>query len=323
MRTNLIRDIKEIFGSSLYLDEFIGEVLPSPNKLRGKIIIMATKEKWGSLVNILNKKPFKNLKSFRETKCNDVTYMSEHQFEKLKRLSFKERAANWFHRFGYGTENQPKLMEFQKIITQNRLVRVYPGAGAGAERQLSVVAMLLGELSGSFCPVAAINAGVQFIALNKRQSINRINQQINDEQLEISKSIFREKETGYAKKPKMLQTGGQPSAIKIYITMTDSENLEENHFLSVKVIDGMGELETKKLKYYDQTKVLNVKAPESTFLVLQFQRKEFGFRTTLSNYAIPASDFSTGDLYVDLENNTRIKLKVEVKIVKRRHLRSF
>ena len=126
-RSFLIKKIHKIFNHILYVEE-TGVSLPSPNELRGRVVIMAS-EDWKPLSNMCKKVPYMNDTCLKKRNINEVSSLSEHQLQKMLKSSADLLAS-----------------------TKKRLIRVYPGG----ERQLS----------GNFNPVPALNTGVQLVALN-------------------------------------------------------------------------------------------------------------------------------------------------------------
>lgn len=129
-RGYLMDKMQDIFPDVLYLED-MGECLPTPNQLRGKLVVMAS-DKWRPLANICEKVPFLNNASFQQRNWYQVSSLSEHKLNQMLKSS-------------------PELVTNS---TKNRLVRVYPGGNR--------------QLSGNFNPVPALNTGCQFIALNQQ-----------------------------------------------------------------------------------------------------------------------------------------------------------
>ena len=127
-RCFLIKKIHKIFKDILYVEER-GVSLPSPNELRGRVIIMAN-ENWKPLSDLCKKVPYEDVTRFKTRQLNEVSSLSEHQFQKMLKPS-------------------PDILI---SATKIRLIRAYPGG----ERQLS----------GNFNPVPALNTGIQLVALN-------------------------------------------------------------------------------------------------------------------------------------------------------------
>jgi hypothetical protein len=127
-RNFLIKKIHKIFKDILYVEE-TGVTLPSPNELRGRVILMAN-ENWKPLSDLCKKVPYEDVTRFQTRQLNEVSSLSEPQLHKMLKSSD----------------------DLLISATKKRLVRVYPGGHR--------------QLSGNFSPVPALNAGIQLVALN-------------------------------------------------------------------------------------------------------------------------------------------------------------
>jgi glycerophosphoryl diester phosphodiesterase len=211
-RNYLKREMLDIFKDSLYLQdtkEF--KSLPSPNELRGKIIVLADKKKWGSLVNICQKDDHQHGDIFSNRNVTEVSSLSEHTFKGILK-SLKVKIVDRI----FGGSGNINLERFRDV-TKRRLIRIYPGA----DRQFS----------GNYNPISALNAGCQLVALNV---------QTRDSHLAVYDSLFRENgNTGFVLKPATLLNPGVPADEKKNRTKTaksaDGINSEWNQTLQFDV----------------------------------------------------------------------------------------
>ncbi len=196
-RNYLKREMLDIFKDSLYLqDSKEFKSLPSPNKLRGKIIVWAAKEKWGSLVNICQKDNYQHGDIFSDRNVTEVSSSSTQAQRDLKFLERENCSSAMLlacYSGGSDTTNLGRL----RNITRRRLIRIYPGA----DRQFS----------GNFNPISALNAGCQLVALNV---------QTRDSHLAVYDSLFRENgNTGFVLNPALLLNTGVPANNKKKISI--------------------------------------------------------------------------------------------------------
>jgi hypothetical protein len=309
-RNYLKREMLDIFKDSLYLqDSKEFKSLPSPNELRGKIIVLADKKKWGSLVNICQKDDHQHGDIFSNRNVTEVSSLSEHTFKGILK-SLKVKIVDRI----FGGSGNINLERFRDV-TRRRLIRVYPGA----DRQFS----------GNYNPISALNAGCQLVALNV---------QTRDSHLAVYDSLFRENgNTGFVLKPATLLNPGVPANNKrrISITVIKGKNLTTSKkvietYVSLR-IEGVKADEkkhrTKTAKSADginsewnQTLQFDVTRSELDFLVIKVKGTQYmGLKNhTIGTHAIPIANLTEGLQTVPLEDkflrNLNASIKVEISI---------
>lgn len=313
-RLHFIQDLRNILGDFLYYTD-IQEMkeLPSPNNLRGKIIIKAHREKWGDLVNICQVVPFSEDSlvtdvSSNEGNCFKISSLSEHKLKGLITPSIREMLS--------GNKNSVEVrMQRLRDLTKKQLIRYYPGA----QRQMS----------GNFDPIPGMNSGCQIAAMNVQTKCRHY---------AIYQSRFREYgSTGFALKPAFLLNADAPSigTQRIIIKVIEGQNLlppnkKTDLFVSVSV-EGIKqdkiEKKTKKSKTNGKTTEWNeqikfdVTCPEVDFILIRVKTsKYFGLKnSTIGLYSIPVTEMVNGMSYVPLcdpflNKQPGTSLCIEVKI---------
>ncbi|EFX86016.1 hypothetical protein DAPPUDRAFT_313504 [Daphnia pulex] len=309
-RNYLKREMLDIFKDSLYLQdtkEF--KSLPSPNELRGKIIVLADKKKWGSLVNICQKDDHQHGDIFSNRNVTEVSSLSEHTFKGILK-SLKVKIVDRM----FGGSGNINLERFRDV-TKRRLIRVYPGA----DRQFS----------SNFNPISALNAGCQLVALNV---------QTRDSHLAVYDSLFRENgNTGFVLKPATLLNSGvsENNKRRISIKVIKGKNLttskklvdtfvslriegvkadeKKNHTKTAKSADGIN-------PEWNQTFQFDVTRSELDFLVIKVKETQYmGLKNhTIGTHVIPIANLTEGLQTVPLEDkflrNLNASIKVEISI---------
>ena len=306
---NYIKDeMLEIFQDVLYLqDRTELECLPSPNQLRGKIIFIVAKSKWGSFANICQKVVYKDEETFRNRKFYEVTSLSEHKFNGIMKSSLKTKIIDRF----WGSSENARLDQFRETTTK-RLIRIYPGANR--------------QLSGNFNPVLALNAGCQLVALNV---------QTKDSHLAIYESLFRENgNTGFTLKPNIcLNKGATTNKKKISIKVIKGSNLTTNKklvytYVSIRIEGVQDDRKINKTKSaksgdghnpkWNEDLKFDITSPELGYLLLQVKQKQYlGLHHyTIGMYAVPLTNIVEGVQTIPLQDqflrNINANLLVEI-----------
>ncbi|KAK4012815.1 hypothetical protein OUZ56_025071 [Daphnia magna] len=275
--------------------------LPSPNQLRGKIIIHAPRAKWGDLANICQAVPFPPRaldKNPEIGKWFEASSLSEHQLNRLLKSSTIDKL------MGNGRIAEMSQKRKMREITANRLIRYYPGG----QRQLS----------GNFNPIPGMNAGCQIAAMN-------IQTKCSD--LAVYESRFiHAGNCGYALKPEFLldQTAPRISPKRIVIKVISGRNLPQtgkriHTYVNIRV---QGEKEDKTEKAtrkvnddgrnpkWEEELRFDVRVPELGFLLFQVKRSQyFGLkRACIASYAVPVVNLVNGPCSIPLHDENLVPL---------------
>lgn len=311
-RNVFIQDICQILDEFIYITDYKElKCLPSPNELRGKIIIMAPRSKWGQLANICQAVPYSQ--SSQSGTWFEVSSLSENKLRRLLQTSLEPNTALRNDKRGTETHQKKNLRQ----TTASQLIRYYPGGQH--------------ILSGNHDPIPGMNVGCQIAAMNM---------QTHSSQLAIYESKFRENagNCGYVLKPEILLNSHEfqdimpvhPKRITIKVMKGILPDKSKTTFVSVRV-DGEKKdkmkKKTKKVKSDDglspewnEELVFDVQHPELGFALFQIKKSMyFGMRnSTVASYAIPIDKMVNGisSLILHDQNleNIDATLSVEIKI---------
>lgn len=301
-RQVFIKHLHDILGHFIYVGNTEEMAcLPSPNQLRGKIIIHAPRAKWGDLANICQAVPFPPRaldKNPEIGKWFEASSLSEHQLNRLLKSSTIDKL------MGNGRIAEMSQKRKMREITANRLIRYYPGG----QRQLS----------GNFNPIPGMNAGCQIAAMN-------IQTKCSD--LAIYESRFiHAGNCGYALKPEFLldQTAPRISPKRIVIKVISGRNLPQtgkriHTYVNIRV---QGEKEDKTEKAtrkvnddgrnpkWEEELRFDVRVPELGFLLFQVKRSQyFGLkRACIASYAVPVVNLVNGPCSIPLHDENLVPL---------------
>ncbi len=293
-RQLLIADLEELLGPYLYRgDDFGSTSFPSPADLKRKIIISASKEKYGKLANICRVMPFKvkypspSVCSISESEADNILYGNKWLPNCFKsQVAIKERK------------------EDLRLRTNNQIIRVYPSW----EKQWSQ----------NHEPLKYMNAGCHMVALNV---------QTRGRELTLWAGRFRANgDAAYVLKPESLinPKAAKVAAKKVTIRIISAQQLPKTEgikseylapFVKVSIEGVNGDNEKKKTDkvigsglnpVWDTADMtFTIRDPELAVILFKVKHSKgclFKKNITLGSFALPVLCLAEGYRHVSLQD---------------------
>lgn len=311
-REIFIKQLSETFGDRLYIDNSFET--PSPEDLKGKILVKQKNDIYGNLANVYNVVPFPMRAITKGTPINangQISSLSEHKIQGIIKPTLLER---FKCDYTSATIRQNRMREY----TARANVRVYPGFHR--------------QLSGNFNPTDAMNVGVQMAAMNV---------QTKCEAMAIYDGHFRANgDCGFALKPRFLLDPSAPRMPPKLLTVTiisgqnlprdaDQKSSAANPIVEV-VIDGVSKDKNSDSTHQVRSNGFNpvwnyemkftITCPELAVVLFSVKHVEWRgllrLKYTLGSFALPLISLAPGYRHVSLQDKNRFQLPLATLFVK-------
>lgn len=312
-RRVFIRHFLDILGDYVYArDAQDMAFLPSPEQLKRKIIIKASKEKWGNLANICQavhfphdaldedgqKRPVYQLSSLSEHAINNILHPSI-----MEKLLCQREAAE---------QRRNRLREF----TARQQIRTYPGG-----RRV---------LSGNYDAIEVMNAGVQIAAMNVQTKCSNLaiyegRFRSNGDCAFVLKPGFLLNPNAPRVNPKRVTVSvisaqnlpplpGQYTSVNPYVTIQISGVESDQCEKSTDIVEGNG-----LNPVWNKEFTFDVMEPELAIILFSVRHSKNSWKIctqTVAVFALPVLSLASGYRHVPLQDRHMVRLPLATLFVK-------